>query len=97
LSGRPSVEEERRRILEMVEQGRVSAQEANELLAALGEREERPPAQPWEGQRRFRRGPGEWGRMGQTVGDVVEAVMRSLFGGPEGRGQRRGRRQRREE
>jgi hypothetical protein len=97
LAGRLTVEEERRRILKMVEEGRVSAQEANELLAALGEREERPPEQPWERQRRFCRGPGEWGRMGQTVGDVVGAVMRSLFGGAEGRGQRRERRQRGEE
>lgn len=35
--------DERRRILELVEQGRISAQEANELLAALEEPEEGPP------------------------------------------------------
>jgi hypothetical protein len=89
-----AVEEERRRILEMVERGRVSAQEANDLLAALEEQEERPPAQPWESERRLRRGAGECGRVGQTVGGVVEAVVRSLFGGAAERGPRRERRPR---
>lgn len=84
------MEDERRRILEMVEQRRLSAQEANDLLAALDEPEERPAVESGWHQRRFCRGRGDWSRVGDTVGDVVEAVMKALFGGVEGRGHRRG-------
>lgn len=91
------MEDERRRILEMVEQGKISAQEANDLLAALDEPEERPAVESGWHQRRFCRGRGDWSRVGETMGDVVEAVMKSLFRGVEERGERRGWRRRREE
>lgn len=85
------MEDERRRILELVEQGRISAQQANELLAALEEPEKEPPVRRGEHHRDLRCGRGDWGRVGETAGGIVDAVMRALFRRLEGRGQRRER------
>jgi hypothetical protein len=81
------VEHERRRILELVEQGRISAQEANELLGALEEpgRASRVPHE--EHRREPHRGSGDWGCGGETMG-VVGMVMRTLFRRREDRRQR---------
>lgn len=86
------MEDERRRILELVEQGRLSAQEANDLLAALEEPEEEPPVRRGEHHREPRCGRGDWGRVGETAGGIVDTVMRALFRRLEGRSQRRERR-----
>jgi hypothetical protein len=86
------VEDERRRILELVEQGRISAQEANELLAALEEPEEGLPLRHGEHHRQPRCRWSDWGCVGETTGGFVDALLRALFRGPEGRGQRRERR-----
>jgi len=80
------VEDERRRILELVEQGRLSAQEANDLLAALEEPEE-PPVRRGEHHREPRCGRSDW--VGETAGGIVDTVMRALFRRLEGRSQRR--------
>jgi len=82
------VEDERRRILELVEQGRISAEEANELLAALEEPEEGPPLRRGEHRREPRCGWSHRGCIGETTGGVVDAVMRALSRRLEGRGQR---------
>lgn len=82
------MEDERRHILKLVEQGRLSAQEANDLLAAL----EEPPVRRGEHHREPRCGRGDWGRVGETAGGIVDTVMRALFRRLEGRSQRRERR-----
>lgn len=80
------MEDERRCILELVEQGRLSAQEANDLLAALEEPEEEPPVRRGEHHREPRCGRGDW--VGETAGGIVDTVMRALFRRLEGRSQR---------
>ncbi|MGB6838206.1 MAG: hypothetical protein WBF66_10960 [Dehalococcoidia bacterium] len=85
------MEDERRHILELVEQGRLSAQEANDLLAALEEPEEEPPVRRGEHHREPRCGRGDWGRVGESASGIVDTVMRALFRRLERRGQRRQR------
>ena len=85
------MEDERRRILQLVEQGRLSAQEANELLAALEAPEEEPPLRRGKHHREPRCGRGDWGRVGESAGGIVDTVMRALFRRLERRGQRRQR------
>jgi DUF4097 and DUF4098 domain-containing protein YvlB len=85
------VKEERRRILEMVEQGRMTAQEANELLAALGESERERPRRTEQRRPRPDGGRNGCGPDPETVGNAVSTVVKALFRRRDWRSKRRAR------